>query len=333
MTRPKKPLNLRLAAIYHFFIWGLTAGSLTAAPLLWRVEGPRPSFLFGTVHSAESPAATIPPAVFTALDSCTSFHPEIELSPDLPAQMAARLFDPDTPDLQGAVSPDLWRRVQAAGAKLGLPEELLHRLTPGLAALLFAEPPGETEIMATVDGQLYQRSEDRGLTIVALESVDEQLDLFNHLTRPQALGLLHESLDDFEAGHPQFARLLAAYAAGDEGKLAAVVAEDFKNPSVRALAEPLLYQRNRLMTDRAEPSLRRDGAFVAVGAAHLVSPRSIIAILRAQGFKISRVRRSPTLTHFGAISARCASDDDATSSACGACACSSSGGVFSSDYP
>jgi len=289
MTRPKKPLNLRLAAIYHFFIGWLTIVSVTAAPLLWRVEGPQPSFLFGTVHSTDSRMTTIAPVVFTSLDRCASFHPEIALSTDLPTQVAARLLQPDAPDLQSAMSPELWRRVLAAGAKLGLPEELLHRLTPGLAALLFAEPPGDVDFMATVDGQLYQRSESLGLKIVPLESVDEQLDLFDRLTRPEALALLRDSLADLEAGHPQFDRLLTAYAAGDEAAIAAAVADDFKDPSVRRLSEPLLYQRNQIMAGRAEPYLKHGGAFVAVGAAHLVGPRSIIAILRAKGLKISRL--------------------------------------------
>jgi uncharacterized protein YbaP (TraB family) len=167
---------------------------------------------------------------------------------------------------------------------------VLHRLPPGLAALLFAAPPEDTEITATVDGRLYERSQSRGLTIAALETVDEQLDLFDKLAPAQAVARLTQSLDDFEAGYPQLGKLLEAYVAGDERRIAETVAEDFKDPSVRDLADPLLSHRNQIMAARAETYLRRGGAFAAVGAAHLVGPRSIIAILRAQGFKISRVQ-------------------------------------------
>jgi uncharacterized protein len=289
MTRSKKRLSLRLIAIYHFFIGLLSVGPLAAAPLLWRVEGPRPSYLYGTVHSADSRVREIAPSVIKALEACTTFHPEIELSPNLAASMASRMFGPATPDLQTVLPLPLWQRVLAAGARLGVPEPLLHRLSPGFAALLFAAPAEQTDIMATVDGQLYARSQSRGLTIVALETLDEQLDLFDKLKPASAVALLTQMLDDFETGQPQIDRLLAAYAAGDEQRITDAVAEDFRNPAVSGLAEPLLYRRNQVMAARLEPALERGGAFVAVGAAHLAGPRSIIACLRAKGFKISRV--------------------------------------------
>ena len=287
--KTKKRLSLTLSVIYLFLI-AFPAIRGTAAPLLWRVEGPRPSYLYGTVHSSDPRLKGMAPSVFKALDACQSFHPEVELSPDIAGQMAARLFNPAAPDLETCLPPPLWERVKVAGASLGLPELLLHRLSPGLAALLFAAPPEETDISATVDGQLYEHSQARGLTIAALETVDEQLNLFDQLKPAQAQALLVESLDDFEAGHAQLDRLLDACVSGDEGRIAAEVEAEFKNPSVHELANPLLYQRNKVMAARAEVYLKRGGAFVAVGAAHLVGPRSMIALLRSRGFKITRVQ-------------------------------------------
>lgn len=230
------------------------------------------------------------PLVLKSLDSCQSFHPEVELSPELAGRMAARMFNPTVPDLETQLRPPLWERVKAAGTKLGMPEPLLQRLSPGLAALLFAVPPEETDINATIDGQLYEHSQSRGLAVSALETIDEQLDLFDKLRPAQAQALLVESLDDFEAGHPQLGRLLDAYVSGDEARIAAEVEAEFKPPSVHELAGPLLYQRNQIMAARAQPYLRRGGAFVAVGVAHLVGPRSVIALLRAKGFRITRVQ-------------------------------------------
>ena len=291
MTRPKKRINIVLNGIYIFFIAWLIANDATAAPLLWRVEGPSPSYLCGTVHSSNARAKTVLPSALSALDRCQSFHPEVELSAELASRIAARMFSPATPDLETRLRAPLWDRVRAAGAKLGLPEFLLQRLSPGLAALLFAVPPEETDVSATVDGQLYEHSQARGLRVFALETIDEQLDLFDKLGTAQAQALLAESLDDLEAGYPQLGRLLDAYVSGDERRIAAEVEAEFKDPSVHELAGPLLYRRNEIMAARLEPHLRRGGAFVAVGVAHLVGPRSVIALLRAKGFKITRVRR------------------------------------------
>lgn len=279
-----------MIAIYIFFMARLIANEGTAAPLLWRVEGPHPSYFYGTIHSSDIRMKGMVPLVFKALDTCQSFHPEVELSPEVAGRMAARMFNPTAPDLETHLQPPLWARVKAAGTKLGLPEPLLQRLSPGLAALLFAVPPEETDISATIDGQLYEHSQSRGLAVSALETIDEQLDLFDKLRPAQAQALLVESLDDFEAGHPKLGKLLDAYISGDEGRIAGEVEAEFKPPLVHELAGPLLYQRNQTMAARAEPYLRRGGAFVAVGAAHLVGPRSVIALLRAKGFRITRVQ-------------------------------------------
>ncbi|MFA5057273.1 MAG: TraB/GumN family protein [Opitutaceae bacterium] len=290
MTRSKKRLSTTLNAIYLFLIALPVVDVIAApAPLLWRVEGPHPSYLFGTIHSSDPRVKVISPSVLNALTSCRSFHPEIELSPETTGLMASRLFNSAAPDLETCLPPLLWERVKTDGAKLGLPEPLLRQLSPGLAALLFTTPADETDISATVDGQLYALSQSHNLTIAALETADEQLDLFDRLTPAQAQGLLAESLDDFDAGHVQFEKLVAAYAAGDERRIAAEVEDEFQQPAAHDLADLLLYHRNEVMAARSEAYLKRGGAFVAVGAAHLVGPRSMIARLRARGFKITRV--------------------------------------------
>ena len=290
MTRRKTRLSIALIAIYLFLMAPLAAAPPAGGPLLWRVEGAHPSYFFGTLHSADPRVSAIAPAALAALASSRSFHPEVDLSPEIAGQMAARLFNPAAPDLETRLPPALWRRVRTAGARIGLPEPLLRHLSPGLAGLLFAVPPDTTDLDATMDGQLSARARALGLTIAALETLDEQLDLFDRLAPAPAQAFLAEALDDSDAGYAQLARLIDAYASGDEARIAAVVQEEFARPAVRALADPLLHHRNEIMAARAEPWLRKGGAFVAVGAAHLVGRRSVIERLRARGFKITRVR-------------------------------------------
>ncbi|MSU25346.1 MAG: TraB/GumN family protein [Opitutus sp.] len=203
--------------------------------------------------------------------------------------VSEKLFRAGTPDLATRLPSKLWPRLVRAGANLGLPELLLHQLTPGSALLLFSAP-AETDPTATVDGQLYARAKDRNLTVAALESIDEQFAIFENLTDAQACAALAETLDEIAAGRPDDRKLLATYATGDERAVLAVVQAEFaKSAANRALAEPLLYHRNRLMVDRLSPRLGAGGAFVAIGVAHLIGPKSVIELLRARGYKITRV--------------------------------------------
>jgi uncharacterized protein YbaP (TraB family) len=311
MTSAKLRFGPLWVAIYFFFASGVftysgfaaenrssnsksgayapNASRTVSRPFLWKVEGPRPSWLFGTVHSADPVVATLPTAVTSALDGSRTFHPEVELSAELDAELAVKLFAANHPDLSTRLPPALWARVKKSGAALGLPEMMLQRLSPGLAALLFAAP-AETDVDATVDGQLYQRAQARRLTVAALETIDEQLAVFEKLPETQAIAALTEALDEAEHGRPNEKKLLRAYAAGDEAAIAAAIDAEFaSSPGARALAEPLLYRRNRVMAERLAPALTAGGAFVAIGTAHLTGPKSVIELLRARGYKITRV--------------------------------------------
>ncbi|MBI5768018.1 MAG: TraB/GumN family protein [Verrucomicrobia bacterium] len=304
MTRLNLGLKSTLAAIYLFLnAWAPAAAGAAentqpppppartafAKPFLWKVEGPNPSWFFGTVHSDDPRVATLPPSVVKALDSSRSFHPELELNADLGLSLVARMFQADTPPLSRQLSPALWQRVVRAGTTLGLPDLVLERLTPAIAALLFSAPPA-TNVAATVDGQLYERAQQRGLKIAALETPDQQLAIFERLTRAHAVAALTDALDEVEAGRPNEKKLLAAYATGDERALAALIAAELnRSAAARALADPLLHARNRAMADHLVPHLRAGGAFVAIGAGHLIGPRSVIELLRERGWKVSRV--------------------------------------------
>ena len=304
MTRLNHGITCGLTAIYLFLI-SLGSTVLLAAenppvglrnvrpaasaPFLWKVEGPHPSWLFGTVHSDDPRVANLPASVTAALAASRSFHPELELNADLGAALAMKLFQIDGPTLSSRLKPALWQRVQKAGDALGLPPLILDQLTPAIAALLFSAPPS-VDIAATVDGQLYELARARGLTIAALETPDEQLAVFAKLPEAEAIAALTEALDEAEAGRPHEKKLLEAYASGDERAVVALVEQEFnRSPADRALAEPLLYARNRLMADRLAPHLKTGGAFVAIGAGHLTGPRSVIELLRARGWKITRV--------------------------------------------
>jgi uncharacterized protein YbaP (TraB family) len=299
MTSLFPALNRSITAIYLFLFAYLgtetaliaanSAGVAAPHSFLWKIEGPHPSWLCGTVHSGDPRVAILAPNVIAALAASHSFHPEIELSPETIMSLAAKLFPVDAPDLAPRLPPGLWARLVRAGAQLGLPEPMLHQLSPGTAALLFSAPE-EGDAAATVDGQLYARAREQNLRIAALETIEEQLAVFQQLPDAQAIAALTEALDEVDAGRPDDRKLLDAYAAGDDRAILDAVQADFaRSPASRALANPLLYDRNRVMAQRLVPYLAPGGAFVAIGVAHLIGPRSVIELLRARGYKITRV--------------------------------------------
>jgi uncharacterized protein YbaP (TraB family) len=65
------------------------------------------------------------------------------------------------------------------------------------------------------------------------------------------------------------------------------------DPEMRALQDALtdrmLAERNAIFVKRLQPLLQQGGAFVAVGALHLVGARGVPALLEANGWVLERV--------------------------------------------
>ena len=63
----------------------------TDKPFLWRIEGPTPSYLFGTIHVPDARVLAIPDVVRRAFDASDVFNGELPLD-DATRQSADALF-------------------------------------------------------------------------------------------------------------------------------------------------------------------------------------------------------------------------------------------------
>jgi len=107
------------------------------------------------------------------------------------------------------------------------------------------------------------------------------------MTMEQQEHLLSESLKDLDAEKANMARLVESWRAGDVPGVERIVLSELKQ-------EPLLYQRllverNRSWMPKIEALFARPRhAIVVVGAAHLVGPDGLIAMLRAKGYTVEQ---------------------------------------------
>jgi uncharacterized protein YbaP (TraB family) len=61
-------------------------------------------------------------------------------------------------------------------------------------------------------------------------------------------------------------------------------------PETRPIYEKLYYQRNRELAVKVEQLLRsEENSFIVVGAAHLVGPEGIVALLKRKGYRVEQL--------------------------------------------
>lgn len=265
--------------------------------LLWRVEGQGlpPSYLFGTMHSSDPEVLALSPAVREAFEASTLVAGELLMKElDYAAMLQASLL-PQDQTLADLLPPALHRATLAALQELGLPAYLADRMQVWFITLMLAQDPEELvrqqQGIAVLDQWLQEEAERRGKRVAALETLEEQLALFQDWPLSLQVAMLRTLV-----AYPQLrlgsqAALLALYKDGDLASMWRMfrvslisVSEEYRALLVGALIQ----RRNHLMDERMQPLLREGGAFIAVGALHLAGEEGLVVLLRQRGWTVTR---------------------------------------------
>jgi len=268
------------------------AAPASAEALLWRVEGEggAVSHLFGTMHSDDPRVARLPAPVVDALAGSRLVLLELDLGAPEVALAPLAMILPPGQSLPRLLDEGLYRRALAAMQARGYPTEAVDRMRPWAVAITLAVPPPRSGQF--LDLVLYQQATGRGIAVRGLETLSEQLAIFDRLSLDEQRALLRLSLDEYGQEAEAFEAMHRAYLARDLEVLANLSREAFAQlpPGLGARFEDaLLTQRNRRMAERAEPALRAGGAFVAVGALHLAGEDGLVARLKARGYRLTPI--------------------------------------------
>ncbi len=288
---------------------------VSARPFLWVIEREPRAYLFGTIHLPD-PRVTSPPKIVNeAFNASDVFVTEIPLDDAAQAQVAKESVRADTETLAMILPADVRERadkyVTSQGFALAQFSPLeIYSFALQLPLLEFA-----TTRMLPIDATLRARAEAAGKKMDALETVDEQLAIFESLTRNEQIELLRTTLEDLEEEEgkspaaktptvpgapgadglpPKIEEMVDAYLSGDGARLD----EDLFGPMRKgtALEKRLLHEmldvRNVRLAERIGNHLREEPAhtiFYAVGAGHMVGPQGIVGRLEKSGWKLRRL--------------------------------------------
>ena len=281
---------------------GGTARSADPVPygsgLLWKIEraGVEPSHVFGTIHSTDKRVHRLPKPVAHALRTAKSLILEVVRTDDMPARMARLMMLRDGRRLEDILGGELFGRVAAVARLYGIPPNVLQRIKPWAALMTISLPPAEKARQAAgrlpLDLALGARAQKRGIPVYGLETVEEQLGLFEGLPEADQISLLAAAVSDNAKLEPLFERMIRSYLDRDLGALMTTAIDQTagSDPRHREIFEiRFLKRRNRLMAERVRSRLDAGGAFVAVGAAHLPGENGLLSLLARHGYRVERV--------------------------------------------
>ncbi len=291
-----KRLKRGLAALAILTASAVAAFPAAADPALWVVRDEDSTiYLLGTVHVLRPDTVWRSPAIDAALAEADELWIEVEA--DDPAAMqplVARYgLDPANP-LSSKLTAEQKARLDAAAAGMGASGAALEPLRPWLAGLTLSVGPlvkAGYDPASGVESKLKAAARAAGKPIRTLETLEQQIGFFADLPPAVELAFLLSALDEMDTGPATLDALVAAWSAGDQEALNALMVSEMA-ADYPELYQALLVDRNKDWAGQIQTLLAGKGVTViAVGAAHLVGDDSVQVQLLARDIAVERLPR------------------------------------------
>ncbi len=257
---------------------------------VWVLKGANNTvYLAGSVHALPKEHSGLPPALERAYGAANRIVMEVDLD-DLNPMEAVNFVTangtlPPDRTLQDVIGADKYTRVRDLAEKLELPEFAIAKLEPWAAAMVltqFALVKSGFDPALGIDMQIADRARADGKRIDGLETIVDQLGIFDARSVEEQTRFLVESADDAPTLPEDLQRLVDAWRGGDLRALEKEFLEE--RAHAPALYDALLGARNRKWLPQIETLLadKRD-VLVVVGALHFVGPDGLLELLRRAG--------------------------------------------------
>jgi uncharacterized protein YbaP (TraB family) len=283
------------------FQWACGVAQARGEAAVWSVKGERNTvYLAGSVHALPRDHAEFSPQLERAYAAARVVYMEVDLDDMNPLEamqfVTSRGTLPQDQTLADLVGADQYARVNETAQSLDVPEIVIDRLEPWAAAMVltqFALQKSGFDPALGIDMQLVERARADGKPIEGLETVIDQLSIFDGRSMEEQTRFLIDSVDDMATLERDLARLVEAWRTGDMRGLE----REFEKERAQApgLYDELLGARNRKWLPKIVDLLDDEQDYlVVVGTLHFVGRDGLLTLLKRAGHKPSLLPRAPT---------------------------------------
>lgn len=245
------------------------------------------------MHLADPRVLALPEPVTAAFDGSRRLLVETYIAAQEEARFLEAAQFEDGQTLEGLIGSEAYARIRAHLAERRIPEEIIRKAKPWAALLNYTVTPEGYE-RETLDRSLALRAGGRGLRVMGLEGIEEQIAVFDGIPMQTQIALLKHALEQRDFFISLIEPAVQAWLRRDLAGLDAVqarVGERFPEMAAhyRLLDRHLVHNRSVVMAHRLFWPLREGRSFVAVGARHLYGTKGMLAMLAAEGWIPERI--------------------------------------------
>lgn len=264
---------------------------------LWQIskKGLPTSFVFGTMHSKDPRILFLPGIVMQAFTGSTIFVLETSLRDKTIVESQAAMFGGQEYSLRAEIGDAQFGQLAKLTARYGIADQFLDKFKIWAAASVISQPPqpknSNDPSLTLLDRELEKSAFKMQKSIVPLETMQEQLSVFDQMPKNLQLEFLDQTMKEHTSLDEEIERLSSHYLAGKTGWIFCDLEETLKQVSpglASVMTDKLIKERNAKMVERMIPSILKGRSFIAIGALHLPGEKGVLSLLNSKGFQIKR---------------------------------------------
>ncbi len=231
-------------------------------------------------------------AYYNAQKVVFEVDPEILFSPESAKKAEQYYTFHDGRTLKSVLSPGTYRLLKKKLKALGIHINHVHKLKPWVVYLTISgkfDSSIDFRSDLGIENYFYQKAKDAGKATGGLETIQDQLNVFDTLPLKVQEAMLKESLaiTNSKQREQAFLHMVKSWHQGNLEGLEELV-ETFK--AYPLFYKKLLVQRNNNWVPQIQKYLQEDqNVLVIVGAAHLPGQDGLLNLLSEQGYELERV--------------------------------------------
>jgi uncharacterized protein YbaP (TraB family) len=270
----------------------LSASVRADGPLhaLWELHGKHNTvYILGSIHVLRPSDYPLAPAVLNAYGNAKSILMEVNLAEidlqSMQTELLASARLPEGKTLPAIMGDARYQRAQVLAREVGIDLGIFDAFAPWFAAEAISQLQLQQlgfQPQSGVEMFFLERARTDGKSVAGLETVHDQIALFNALSMDEQADYLVSSLEQAHDLPKEVGAMVHAWASGDTQWFADELKSEIGRDPV--LYDSVLLARNRKWVPKIEALLNDDKNYlVIVGTAHLVGQGSVIALLKKDG--------------------------------------------------
>ena len=286
----KNQLKNLFLLVFFLFVTGLSLQADEGKHFLWEVKSDSTTvYILGSVHIAKESLYPLDKVIEDAYQKSDAIAVEVDAAKannmDLAMKVAQKATYQDWQTLEKNVSPELFARFEASFKEAGMTKEIYNKFKPWYALMVMTLTEAQTSGYINTEGidmHFINLASEDGKPIYELETVEEQLSLFDYLDNVMN-EYVEYSLNEMSNSNDKIDSMFVYWKAGDTKKMFDFTMSDLrKMDNYEAFLDLFFWKRNKKMAKVIEAYIENGtNCFVVVGSGHLLTEKGIIGLLES----------------------------------------------------